>query len=91
MQGRSWPFLHPIRDNGPDLSVWMPGTTITTPNATALRLCLLRSARSVLRIAESLEYFSFKNEVIRWVNGHLANTNAATDEVTIAVFLFLMS
>jgi hypothetical protein len=91
MQGRNWPFLHPIIGNGPALSVWMPGGTIPIPNARSPRPCLLKASRTVYWISESSEYFGFKGEVIRWVNRNLEDGNAATSDRTIGIILCLMS
>lgn len=91
IEGRNWPFLHPIVGNGPALSVWMPGGAIPIPNAESPRPCLLKSARPIQWISNSSDFFRFKGEVIRWVNRNLANNNLATSETTIGVILCLMS
>jgi hypothetical protein len=91
VRGGNWPFLHPIRGNGPALSVWMPAGNIPIPNARASRPCLLKSSLPISWITESSEYFDFKDQVIRWVNRNLSKANDATSEVTIGVILCLMS
>jgi len=91
IEGKNWPFLHPIIGNRPALSVWMPAGTIPIPNARASRPCLLKSSRAIHWISESSDYLSFKGQAIRWVNRNLGNNDLATSETTIGVILCLMS
>ncbi|KAE8443864.1 hypothetical protein EG329_001273 [Mollisiaceae sp. DMI_Dod_QoI] len=91
LDGRRWPFPQPIQGNSPAASVWMPQKSIPIPNARSTRPCLLRSAQVVPWIANSVDYLTFKHEVIRWVNSKLLVADDATNDLTIGVIICLMS
>lgn len=87
MQSNNWPF--PLLSNKqPGVCVWMPCSVIPLPKV-GPRPSLLRSSKIVPWICNSAEYFSFKEETIRWVNKRL--DEEPTDEKTIGGIACLMS
>ncbi|KAH7412614.1 hypothetical protein BKA64DRAFT_333455 [Cadophora sp. MPI-SDFR-AT-0126] len=69
MQSNNWPFPR-LSNKRPGVCVWMPCSVIPLPKV-GPRPSLLRSSKIVPWICNSAEYFSFKEETIRWVNKRL--------------------
>jgi hypothetical protein len=91
LQARNWPFPQPLRGPSPATSVWMPSVIIPVPNAHNPRPCLLKSAGTVPWIINSLDYFLFKDETIRWVNQQLQQSSRGTSGTTMGVIVCLMT
>ncbi|KAG4435418.1 hypothetical protein IFR05_009092 [Cadophora sp. M221] len=87
MRARNWPFQR-IFGKQPGVSVWMPCSVIPLPKV-GPRPYLLRDSKVVPWICNSPEYFSFKEETIRWVNKRLDDD--PTHEKTIGGIACLMS
>ncbi|KAH9223067.1 hypothetical protein DL95DRAFT_380005, partial [Leptodontidium sp. 2 PMI_412] len=87
MRAKNWPFQH-IFGKQPGVSVWMPCSVIPLPKV-GPRPYLLRNSKVVPWICNSPEYFSFKEETIRWVNKRL--NDDPTHEKTIGGIACLMS
>lgn len=90
MQARTWPFIQRISGDSPGVSVWMPCSHIPVPNIRSPRPCLLKSSKAVPWIANSAEFYTFKENTIRWVNERLGSGDA-THEKTIGGIACLMS
>jgi hypothetical protein len=67
----------------------MPVARIPIPNAQNGRPCLLKSSKVMPYLINCFDYFSFKDEVIRWINGRLGKLGESTDDVTIGVIMCL--
>ncbi|RFU25393.1 hypothetical protein B7463_g10945, partial [Scytalidium lignicola] len=91
MQPHRWPFMHSIQGARPAISVYMPTSTIPIPNIRSKRPCLLKSARINMWIVNSVDYFIFKDNLIKWVNERLDDPRKGTDETTIGGILLLTS
>ncbi|KAH8811555.1 hypothetical protein F5884DRAFT_854896 [Xylogone sp. PMI_703] len=91
MQAHHWPFMHSIQGNRPATSVYMPTSAIPIPNVRTRRPCLLKSASINRWIVNSVDYFIFKDKLIKWVNGRLSDPEKGTDETTVGGILLLTS
>ena len=87
MQSGNWPFPR-LSNKQPGVCVWMPCSVIPLPKV-GPRPSLLKSSKIVPWICNSAEYFSFKEETIRWVNKRL--DEEPTHEKTIGGIACLMS
>ncbi|PQE10533.1 tachykinin family protein [Rutstroemia sp. NJR-2017a BVV2] len=91
LQARTWPFPQGVRSARPAVSVFMPLARIPVPNAQNGRPCLLKSSKVMPYLINCFDYFSFKDEVIRWINGRLGDPGESINDVTIGVVMCLIN
>ncbi|KAK0124243.1 hypothetical protein ONS95_009218 [Cadophora gregata] len=91
MRSEGWPFPESTGRLTPKVSVWMPSRIIPIPNFRSPRDCLHNSAQVLPHIHNSQEYFAFKVETIKWINGRLRNDVLGTSDTTIGSILLLIS
>ncbi|KAG0649271.1 hypothetical protein D0Z07_4302 [Hyphodiscus hymeniophilus] len=90
VQAQNSPSSEPIRENHA-ISIWMPSASIPLPNAESPRPCLLKSARTIVFVLNTLGYFDFKDQTIKWVNEQLQQPGQGTSDVTMGVIIYLMT
>ncbi|KAH6723911.1 hypothetical protein BKA61DRAFT_587331 [Leptodontidium sp. MPI-SDFR-AT-0119] len=91
MRSEGWPFPQPAGRLTPKVSVWMPSRIIPIPNFRSPRDSLHKSAQVLPYIHNSQEYFAFKVETIKWINGRLLHDILGTSDTTIGSILLLIS
>lgn len=91
MRSEGWPFSESTGKLTPKVSVWMPTRIIPIPNFRSPRDCLHNSAQVLPYIHNSQEYFAFKVETIKWINGRLRHDVLGTSDTTIGSILLLIS
>lgn len=91
MRSEGWPFPESTGKLTPKVSVWMPTRIIPIPNFRSPRDCLHNSAQVLPYIHNSQEYFAFKVETIKWINGRLRHDVLGTSDTTIGSILLLIS
>jgi hypothetical protein len=69
----------------------MPAARIPVPDAQNGRPCLLKSSKVMPYLINCFDYFSFKDEVIRWINERLGKRGESIDDVTIGVIMCLIN